>query len=133
MLANKGRKNILDTSALIALLRREPGYQMVANVIADSAISSVNLSEFVTLLVRSRVTESDIHEITNNLLPEVIPFCERMSLQAGKLTNITQPYGLSLGDRACLATGHYHQAIVYTADRIWADLPLSGVEIKLIR
>jgi len=42
------------------------------------------------------------------------------------------PFGLSLGDRACLATGLIEKMPVMTADQVWKKLPLS-LEIKLIR
>lgn len=118
----KGKKVILDTSALIALLKKEQGYQTIANVIANSSISSVNLSELVAVLIRSGVLESDVDEIITDLVPEVIPFCENISIRTGKLSKITRDYGLSLGDKACIATGEYHQMEIYTADKIWAKL-----------
>ena len=48
-----GTRAVLDASALLALLFAEPGAETVAEVIADGAVmSSVNLSEVATLLVR---------------------------------------------------------------------------------
>jgi hypothetical protein len=45
---------------------------------------------------------------------------------------LTQEYGLSLGDRSCLAAGIVMDAKVSTADTAWAKLNL-GIEIHLIR
>ena len=42
---------VLDSSALLAYLNGEPGAEMVAGIIADSLISSVNLAETITKLV----------------------------------------------------------------------------------
>jgi PIN domain nuclease of toxin-antitoxin system len=45
---------------------------------------------------------------------------------------ITQPFGLSLGDRACLALAIQRQATALTTDRAWKNLNL-GIEIEVIR
>jgi ribonuclease VapC len=42
------------------------------------------------------------------------------------------PYGLSLGDRACLALALTRGEPAVTADRQWAQLDL-GIRIELIR
>lgn len=129
----KGKKFLLDSSALIALLKKESGYEMVADVIANSAISSVNLSELVAVLARTGVSEEDIDVIISDLVPEIIPFCEDISIKAGKLAKLTQNYGLSLGDRACLATAIIAQLPVYTADKAWVELDIPDAQITFIR
>ena len=80
-------KILLDTSALLALLKKEPGHEIVSNIIAISAISSVNLSELITVLSRAEVSENDIDEIITDLVPEIIPFCGDISIKTGKISN----------------------------------------------
>jgi PIN domain nuclease of toxin-antitoxin system len=131
---DKGQNSLLDTSALIALLKKEPGHEVIADIIAGSSISSVNLSEFIAVLTRSGVSESDIDEIITDLMPQIIPFCENISIKTGKLSKLTQEYGLSLGDRACIATGDYYKMVIYTTDKIWAKLNnVVSTEIIVIR
>ncbi|WHA07574.1 type II toxin-antitoxin system VapC family toxin (plasmid) [Candidatus Megaera polyxenophila] len=129
----KGKKFLLDTSALIALLKKESGYEVIENVIASNAISSVNLSELVAVLTRSGVSEQDIDEIISDLVPEIVPFCEAISIKTGKLAKLTQNYGLSLGDRACIALGITLGLPIYTADKVCAELKLENTDIRLIR
>ncbi len=66
---------------------------------------------------------------------EICHFTEEQARAAAELIAITRPYGLSLGDRACLALAIERKAKVYTADRAWANLTnLSlGIEIEVIR
>ena len=45
----------------------------------------------------------------------------------------TFKYGLSLGDRACLATSMYLGRTVYTTDKAWARIDIKGIDIKFIR
>ncbi|WP_375319182.1 type II toxin-antitoxin system VapC family toxin [Candidatus Tisiphia endosymbiont of Oplodontha viridula] len=115
----KTKKYLLDTSAIIALLKKESGYKILEDVIAASSISSVNLSELVSVLIRSNIAENEIDVIITDIVPEIIPFCENICIKTGKLSRLTKDYGLSLGDRACIATGCYYNMEIYTADKIW--------------
>jgi PIN domain nuclease of toxin-antitoxin system len=131
---SKHKKHLLDTSALIALIKKEPGYEMIETIIANSAISSVNLSELVAVLTRSGIADVDIDEIIEDIVPEIIPFCENTSIRAGKLLTITKTYGLSLGDRACISTGDFYGMEIHTADKVWLKLqPRITTKITVIR
>ncbi|MDG1437117.1 MAG: type II toxin-antitoxin system VapC family toxin [Rickettsiaceae bacterium] len=130
----KSNKILLDTSALIALLKKEPGYKKVDEVVAHSAISSVNLCELVSILAKNSIPENAIDDIINDIVPEIIPFCENLGVKAGKLSSFTKEYGLSLGDKACIATAEYYSMEVYTADKIWAKLENNiSTKITIIR
>lgn len=129
----KSAKPLLDTSALIALLKKEDGYKKVEEVLAHSAISSVNLAELVAILAKNSIPENEIDEIVTDMVPEIIPFDENLGIQTGKLHGYTFKCGLSLGDRACIATAKHYNMDVYTADKIWATLNIPGVKIHLIR
>jgi len=128
----KSKKVLLDTSAIIALLRKEPGYEILEEVIANSAISTVSLGELVSVLSRSNIIENEIDEIIKDLVPEIIPFTEDIAINTGKLIKQTKKLGLSLGDRACIATEIYHNMSVYTTDKIWKELKTSA-EIIVVR
>jgi PIN domain nuclease of toxin-antitoxin system len=63
---------------------------------------------------------------------EVCVFTGEQARIAAELMPITRPYGLSLGDRACLALAIQRKATVYTTDKVWKKLSL-GIEIEVIR
>lgn len=94
---------VIDASALLALLRKERGGDTVADVLADAAMSTVNLSEVVAHYARSGSGERDIHSLLDTLEFERIPFDDDLAYAAGMLIPLTRSAGLSLGDRACLA------------------------------
>lgn len=75
----------------------------------------------------------EIDKIITDIVPTIIPFSKEVAIEVGKLTSFTKQYGLSLGDRACIATGMYHNMIIYTTDKIWAELKIKDANIKLIR
>ena len=123
---------VLDASALLTLLNDEPGAEEVARNVPGAAISSVNLSEVVAKLADNGMPEDAIREAIGVLGLTTLPFDERLSYRAGLLRPETRERGLSLGDRACLATGLEMKAPVITADRLWKGIELP-LEIRLIR
>jgi PIN domain nuclease of toxin-antitoxin system len=129
----RNNKTLLDASAIIALIKQEDGYQEVDKVLATSAMSTVNLAELVTTLAKDNIEAEDIDTITTNLVPEIIPFSYEIATLAGKLYPQTKHIGLSLGDRACLATALHLGLPVYTADKVWKELNIANLEIHLIR
>ncbi len=59
-------------------------------------------------------------------------FDAAQALETACLRQKTKVFGLSLGDRACLALAQRNQFAVITADKIWKEINLP-IEIILIR
>ncbi len=123
---------VLDASAVLSTFRGEPGGEVAEEAFGDSLISAVNLCEVVSKLVDEGITEADALLIAMTPSYAIADFDEALGLQAGALRAATRRWGLSLGDRACLALARREGLPVLTADRAWASLDI-GVEIRLIR
>jgi ribonuclease VapC len=123
---------ILDASALLALLNDEKGANIVQDLLPHAIISTVNLAEVVTRLSILGMPEDSISDALTVLGLETIPFDEEQAFRAGLLSLQTHSFGLSLGDRACLALALTTAKMVITSDRVWQNLDI-GVKIKLIR
>jgi ribonuclease VapC len=123
---------VLDTSAVLAILNSEPGAETAIGFIGRAAISSVNLSEIISKLTERGASETGARSSVAALQLEVVPFTEEHAFIAGFLRVETRQYGLSLGDRSCLATATTLNFPVVTADRTWAQL-LLPVDVILIR
>ena len=123
---------VLDSSAVLASLRGEPGGEVAEAAFSDSLISTVNLCEVVTVLIDRGIAEEDAVALARGQDYAVAEFDEGLGLGAGVLRAATRHLGLSLGDRACLALARRERLPVLTADRAWAGLDI-GVEIRLIR
>ncbi len=123
---------VLDASALLALLNKEPGHEEVAQTMPDATISAINLSEVAAKLAESGMPEEVIREALEGLAMEVHDFGRELAFQTAMLRPSTRPKGLSLADRACLALGRRLDIPVLTTDRAWEGLDLE-VEIRLIR
>jgi PIN domain nuclease of toxin-antitoxin system len=125
-------KTVLDASAVLALLNDEAGAGTVKEYLPGAIISTVNLAEVITRLSLLGMPESEIHQALDILGMEVIAFDEDLAYQAGSLSSATKTYGLSLGDRACLALALKSGYPAITSDRAWQDLSV-GVDIQVIR
>ena len=123
---------VLDASALMAVLREEPGAAAVEAMLDHAAISAVNLSEVQAKLVE-RGTAADLAwSSLVELDLDVVPFDAAQARVAGDLRTLTRARGLSLGDRACLALARALGLPAMTADRAWAGLRI-GIEIRAVR
>jgi PIN domain nuclease of toxin-antitoxin system len=124
---------ILDSSAVIALLKGEPGHNEVRNHVKRAVISAVNMTEVATYLARAGSTLSEVQQIINRLPIQIIPFDESFVAVTGILYQQTKNLGLSLGDRACLALGLFKKLPILTSDRVWEKLNIHEIEVRLIR
>jgi ribonuclease VapC len=125
---------VLDASALIALMLREPGAEKVETILNDSAVSAVNLAEVVGFLARNGAAAPVIRQMIDAVESEVVPFDAELAFAAGLLVPATRAAGLSLGDRACLALARRLGVKALTSDTAWPRIAAAvRVEIELIR
>ena len=115
----------------------EPGAEAVEkSLAAGSAIGTVNWAEVLSKAMEAGVapetlaTELEKRGILGNTL-DVLPLTIEDSMEIARLRLLTRPFGLSLGDRACLALGKRLSIPILTADRIWEEVP--GVHVTVIR
>ena len=123
---------VLDASALLAYLQREPGADSVRAVLGGALMSTVNWTEVIQ---KAAGSESEVAELRGDLESlglALEPFSASQAGIAGSLREPTMEFGLSLGDRACLALAIEKGETILTADRVWARLRL-GVGIEVIR
>ena len=123
---------VLDASALLAYLQREPGGGSVRAVLGGALMSTVNWTEVVQKAAGSQSEAAELRVDLESLGLVLEPFSAAQAVIAGSLREPTMELGLSLGDRACLALAIEKGETILTADRVWARLRL-GVGIEVIR
>jgi PIN domain nuclease of toxin-antitoxin system len=123
---------ILDSSAILAFLQKEQGWEKVSTALPDGIVSSLILAEVVTRLTLGGGAPSQVIAVWDDLQLLVEPFNDSRARVAGLIVGKTRPSGLSLADRACLALALELGLPAITADRAWRDVKL-GVEVVLIR
>lgn len=127
-------KVVLDTSAILAYLFDETGAEQVAPILESNlgVISSVNYAELASKLVDKGMPLEAVISAIQNLELTFIAQDEQQAQVNAELRPLSKAFGLSLGDRACLALGLVQNLPVMTADKIWQDVP-SKVVVQVIR
>ena len=125
---------VLDASALLALIKQEPGWDVVATAAAaeDATVSSVNYSETPQKSARLGV-QPDLVDSHLDALAITVSQFGRLD---ARLAASSYRHGsdLSLGDRACLALARNLSSPAYTADRQWLNWASQlAVEVRVIR
>ncbi len=125
---------VLDASALLALINREPGWEVVARAAAsdDATISAVNYSEVLQKAARVGIAAEEIDAALDELAITVTPFGRLDARLAASFYRHRSD--LSLADRVCLALGRSLSSATYTSDRSWLNWADDlGVHVVAIR
>lgn len=118
-------------SGVFAYLQQVPGREVVANVFAGAAISSMNWSEVLQKSLACGLDVAGLLDVLSALGLPAVPFAAEDAEAAATLWPATRAPGLLLGDRACLALGLQRRCPVLTADRSWQPLSL-GLDVRMI-
>jgi ribonuclease VapC len=110
---------VLDSTALIALVAREPGFERVEELLERSAINAVNLTETIHKLVQKGSASRVVERMLQGLQLNVIAWTEDLAYRSAEFAILGKSHGLSLGDRACLALARQLHATALTADQAW--------------
>jgi ribonuclease VapC len=130
---NSERIAILDASAILAILQDEPGAEKLTDEVLDRAVvSTVNLAEVHGKLVAKGLIAGEAWAHATSAADAIEVYTSEHARLAGDLIIKTKPFGLSLGDRSCLALAIALKGEVYTTERAWKKLKL-GIPIHVIR
>jgi PIN domain nuclease of toxin-antitoxin system len=125
---------VLDASALLALLRGEPGAKKVESVLAQARMSVVNMAEVASHYSKLGMPDDVVGAMLRPLPISLIEADTDQCWEAGRLRGVTIDAGLSLGDRFCLALAKRDKLPAWTADRTWSEVAdAAGVEVVAIR
>lgn len=124
---------VLDSSAVLALLRREPGGDGVADHLESALISAVNLQEVAKEMFREGAIASDVRATLDALALDVRAHDTEAAYRSAELYGPTRKYGSGLGDRSCMALGLKLGLPILTADRDWKKVAVKGLELRHLR
>ncbi|HEY7269439.1 MAG TPA: type II toxin-antitoxin system VapC family toxin, partial [Dehalococcoidia bacterium] len=109
---------VLDASAVLALVKREPGWENVEEV-KRRFVSAVNLAEVGSVLAKAGYGQPDLEVTFAALRLSVVDFDRHQAMEVSRLHRVTEQFGFSLGDRACIALGTLRGLPIVTAERTW--------------
>ncbi len=115
-----------------AYLHREPGWEVVREVVGSGYVGTVNWCEVAQKSAEQGLGVVQVRTLLEEVGLMIVPFSAQRAEAAAVLWSPTRNHGLSLADRACFALGLENRASVLTADRAWAELDL-GLDIRVVR
>ena len=124
---------VLDASAVLAFLQTEPGHEQVRAALQNDhcVVTAANQAEVISKILDKGIKPLVITNLLQELGYEVIDVSVADGPVAGLIRKDTKIFGLSLGDRLCLASAQRLSATVLTADRVWLKLATT-LNLKII-
>lgn len=128
-------RSVLDASALLAYLRREPGWEQVLEAFTGTTtMTTVNFGEVAGWLMRNGADAATVRALRTGLVFPLTPIDDDLAIRAALLEPLTHLKGLGIGDRLCLALAARSGAVALTVDAAWQEIAgVAGVEVRLIR
>lgn len=111
-------QDLLDASAVLAVLQNERGSDRLQNTVPGGLISAVNFAEVICKLIARGMPKQAALEAVGALNLEVLPF----GLQEASHSADFVQAGISLGDRACLGTAQLRGYRAVTAEARWREI-----------
>ncbi len=125
---------VLDASAVLAVVLVEDGAEMVFNHMAGGHLSAVNMSETIAKLIEYGLSTKQAVRQIERLELDIHAFDPEQAETTACLRQPTKRFGLSLGDRACLALGKRLGLPILTSDqRMWESKENIGLDVRMIR
>jgi PIN domain nuclease of toxin-antitoxin system len=124
---------VFDASAILALVRDEPGADGVARHVGDGIISAVNFQEVIKALLRCGIPMATSLDLLDALHLDVRPHGRDDAVAAAAIYPATRACGSGLGDRSCMALAIAEGLPAITADQASAKVEVAGLKIQLVR
>lgn len=120
---------VIDASALIAILRKEPGHEKFMAHFLNSSVSAINLTECISEALRVDGSLEKLDALFERMKTPIEPFTREQALIAGSIHARSRKEKLSYADCACLALALDKGLPVVTKDSVWREL---GLEVNFL-
>ncbi len=123
---------VLDASAVLTYLCREPGWEVIEPYLGNnSIISAVSVAEIVAHLSDKGIAPEVIGKALNLLRLQTVALDAELAVAVGLLRQAVRHLDLSLGGCACLALAYRRGLSAVTTDNSWQHLGI-GVDVRLL-
>ena len=127
---------VLDASAIFSIIKGEPINFAPEYILEHAVATTYNIAEVANKMVlKKQVTHQEIWILLESMISHPYNIDMQLSELATSFSEVVDAsFGISLGDKYCLALGKLLEKPIYTADRAWKQFEsLLGVQINLIR
>jgi ribonuclease VapC len=123
-------KGVMDASAILAIIGKEPGAEIASQYVAGGLVSSVNLAEVFSKSRDMKIPLDALRWMVQGLGLQSIPADDEIAFVVGSLREPTRAEGISLGDRYCLALGMIRRLPVITTEEQWSK---AGLDVEIVK
>jgi ribonuclease VapC len=123
---------VLDASAVLAVLLKEPGADIVRPHLPGAMISAVNVAEIINRRLKNGESLERNAQVVGSLQMRIVDFDFEQAVMSASFKPYARIANLSLADRACLSLGLLRNVPVLTAEQNWTKTDM-GVDVRLIR
>jgi PIN domain nuclease of toxin-antitoxin system len=123
---------VIDSSVFLAAINRESGGDKLEAYLDESVIPVTTYTEVVTRLLDAEMLFDEADRLMSDFRLPIVDVTFALAKRAAEFRSATRSFGLSMGDRICLALAESIGATAVTADRQWLGADL-GIPIELIR
>ena len=123
---------VIDSSALLAFLLREPGHEIVTAQLAQASMSTVNFSEVLARMSRENIAPRTLGPKLLELGLTLVEFDPPQAVIASEIRESARTHGIAMSGCCCIALAMHQAMPVLTADRAWTSLGFD-VDVQLIR
>ena len=120
---------VFDASALIAILRKEPGHERYMAHYLFGCVSAINLAECISEALRVDGSLEKLDALFIRMKTPIEPFTREQALIAGSIHARTRKEELSYADCACIALALDKGLPIITKDSMWKIL---GLEVNFV-
>jgi len=125
---------VLDASAIIAIIKNEPGAALATGRLLNGTIVSVNVAEVCQHLLEFGYEPATVIALIDEMHLHISVSGRELALLAATIDRRLLRRRLSLADRFCLAEARRRGVPAMTTDRDWLDIAADiGAEIELAR
>jgi ribonuclease VapC len=125
---------VLDSSAVLAVLRDEPGAENALEMMVGGVITAINLGEVAQVQFRDGFSRDVIERAIEELAIPVISVDAEIAFTAAEMRMTVLAKGMSQAACICLALAKREGVPALTGDRKWLEIAETvGVEVRMIR
>jgi PIN domain nuclease of toxin-antitoxin system len=123
---------VLDASAILAVILKEPGADKVEATFGNAVISAATLAEILTKTHQRGLDSEGSYRRIVSFGIDIVPVTSRHARIAGEISRAPRELDLSLGDRLCIALAISLNCELLTSDRGMAEFK-AGIPVTRFR
>ena len=123
---------VLDASAILAVILKEPGAARVEAAFDHAVISAATLTEILTKTYQRGLDSEGSYRRILNFGINIVPVTTKQARIAAEISRAPRELDLSLGDRLCIALAISLNCELMTSDRGMSEFK-AGIPVTRFR